>query len=71
MRGADGVFHVAAWYKLGAKGTRAAQRINVDGTRNVLQAMQALGIRCTWQVSWLKRCIASKACEVIHLPGAA
>jgi nucleoside-diphosphate-sugar epimerase len=43
MTGVDGVFHVAAWYKLGVKEPLADQ-INVDGTRNVLQCMRALGI---------------------------
>ena len=43
MTGVDGVFHVAAWYKIGVKSRLAAQ-INVDGTRNVLQAMRTLGI---------------------------
>src|ERR1035438_5342317 len=36
MTGVDGVFHVAAWYKLGEPDRRAAERINVEGTRNVL-----------------------------------
>lgn len=43
MTGVDGVFHVAAWYKLGIKEPLADQ-INVDGTRNVLQTMRALQI---------------------------
>ena len=43
MTGVDGVFHVAAWYKVGIKEPLADQ-INVDGTRNVLQTMRALGI---------------------------
>ena len=43
MSGVDGVFHVAAWYKIGVKEPLADQ-INVDGTRNVLQCMRALGI---------------------------
>lgn len=44
MRGADGVFHVAAWYKVGAKDKHAAENINVGGTRNVLEVMRDLGI---------------------------
>jgi nucleoside-diphosphate-sugar epimerase len=44
MQGADGVFHVAGWYKVGVKDTRDAERINVDGTYNVLEAMQELRI---------------------------
>jgi nucleoside-diphosphate-sugar epimerase len=44
MRGADGVFHVAAWYKLGERDRGAAWRINVDGTRHVLETMAELGV---------------------------
>lgn len=43
MAGVDGVFHVAAWYKVGVKEPLADQ-INVDGTRNVLQCMHLLEI---------------------------
>jgi nucleoside-diphosphate-sugar epimerase len=43
MTGVDGVFHVAAWYKVGVKEPLADQ-INVDGTRNVLKTM------CTLQI---------------------
>lgn len=43
MAGVDGVFHVAAWYKVGVREPLADQ-INVDGTRNVLQCMRALAI---------------------------
>jgi nucleoside-diphosphate-sugar epimerase len=43
MTGVDGVFHVAAWYKIGEKGD-AAHKINVDGTRNVLELMRELKI---------------------------
>lgn len=41
MRGAGALFHVAGWYKLGVRDRRPARRINVDGTRNVLEAMRA------------------------------
>ena len=45
MRGADGVFHVAAWYKTGQPRAAAlAVAVNVDGTRHVLHAMRDLGI---------------------------
>jgi len=44
MRGTDGVFHVAGWYKIGMRDNSQAQRINIDGTRNVLEAMRELGI---------------------------
>jgi nucleoside-diphosphate-sugar epimerase len=43
MIGVDGVFHVAAWYKIGEKGDEA-HTINVDGTRNVLELMRELQI---------------------------
>ena len=45
MAGADGVFHVAAWYKVGARDPRPAEQINVQGTRNVLEAARDLHIR--------------------------
>lgn len=43
MMGADGVFHVAAWYKIGQRDPRA-ERINVDGTRHVLETMREVGV---------------------------
>ena len=45
MRGVDGVFHIAAWYKIGVRDQSDAERINVGGTRNVLEVMRELGIR--------------------------
>jgi nucleoside-diphosphate-sugar epimerase len=44
MAGVDGVFHLAGWYHLGARDRFAAEWINVDGTRNVLELMQELRI---------------------------
>lgn len=44
MTGCDGVFHVAGWYKVGAKDTSPGRQINVEGTRNVLELMQELEI---------------------------
>jgi len=44
MAGADGVFHIAAWYKIGARDSTPAAAINVEGTRNVLETMKELGI---------------------------
>lgn len=44
MDGADGVFHIAGWYKVGARNRDMAEAINVGGTRNVLEAARALGI---------------------------
>ena len=45
MNGADGVFHVAAWYKVGAEDPSVAEDINVKGTRNVLELMEELKIQ--------------------------
>ena len=44
MAGADGVFHVAGWYKLGVRDRDAAVGINIEGTRNVLDVMRELRI---------------------------
>ena len=44
MAGADGVFHIAGWYKIGSKYPAEGDRINVVGTRNVLTTMKELGI---------------------------
>ncbi|MFW6084508.1 MAG: NAD-dependent epimerase/dehydratase family protein, partial [Gemmatimonadota bacterium] len=43
VRGVDGVFHLAAWYRVGDDADRAAA-INVDGTRNVLEAMREFDV---------------------------
>ncbi len=43
MTGVEGVFHIAAWYKIGVK-EPAAEAINVGGTRNVLEMAGDLGI---------------------------
>jgi len=45
MQGCDGVFHVAGWYKLGVRDKSPGYKINVEGTRNVLELMKELGIR--------------------------
>lgn len=44
MAGADGVFHIAGWYKIGTKDRAQGERINVLGTRNVLSLMKELRI---------------------------
>ena len=44
MAGVDGVFHLAAWYKVGGRDKSPAVPINVGGTRNVLELMGELGI---------------------------
>jgi len=47
MDGADGVFHLAAWYRVGARDASVAEAINVDGTRNVLEAAREAGVSRT------------------------
>ena len=44
MRGVDGVFHIAGWYKVGVRDKRPGVAINVWGTRNVLELMRELSI---------------------------
>ena len=43
LDGADGLFHIAGWYKIGTKDAAEGRRINVDGTQNVLAAAQQAG----------------------------
>lgn len=46
MEGVDGVFHLAAWFQVGAGpwNTEKAEQINVEGTRNVLELMDELDV---------------------------
>jgi dihydroflavonol-4-reductase len=44
IRDSDIVFHVAAWYKLGSLDWEMAERVNVTGTRNVLELAYELGV---------------------------
>ncbi len=44
MQGVDGVFHIAAWYKIGTRDKSDGERVNVQGTRNVLELMKELGV---------------------------
>ncbi len=44
MSGVDGLFHAAGWYKLGARHRDMAWAINVEGTRNVLEAARSAGV---------------------------
>ena len=44
MRGVDGVFHVAGWYRIGVRDRRPAYAINVEGTKHVLDTMRSLAI---------------------------
>jgi nucleoside-diphosphate-sugar epimerase len=44
MQGVDGLFHLAGWYRIGARDKTEGRRVNVLGTRNALELMQELGI---------------------------
>jgi nucleoside-diphosphate-sugar epimerase len=44
MQGVDGVFHIAGWYKVGVRDKTPGEKINVEGTRNVLELMRELSI---------------------------
>jgi nucleoside-diphosphate-sugar epimerase len=45
MIGVDGVFHTAAWYRIGVKHSREiAERVNVEGTRNVFEIARQLQV---------------------------
>ena len=44
MQGSDVVFHIAAWYKIGARHQELAERFNVGGSRNVLGLAHELGV---------------------------
>ena len=43
--GVDGLFHVAGWYRLGRRDASVGDRVNVVGTRNVLEAALRNGVR--------------------------
>ncbi|MEW6775466.1 MAG: NAD-dependent epimerase/dehydratase family protein [Bdellovibrionota bacterium] len=44
MKGVDAVYHVAAWYELGVDDAEKMQKINVEGTKNVLETAAAANI---------------------------
>ncbi len=44
MKGMDGIFHIAGWYKIGTRDKTDGERVNVQGTRNVLELMRELDI---------------------------
>ena len=44
MARCDRVFHLAGWYRIGVDDPTTAHRINVDGTRNVLELMADLDV---------------------------
>ena len=45
MQGMDGLFHVAGWYKIGAHDKSDGEKVNIQGTHNVLELMKEIGIR--------------------------
>jgi len=44
MKGVDGIFHTAGWYKVGTRDKHLGEEVNVKGTRNVLELMRELQI---------------------------
>jgi nucleoside-diphosphate-sugar epimerase len=44
LAGVDGFFHVAGWYKHGRREHETLRRVNVDGTRNALEAARRAGV---------------------------
>lgn len=44
MAGVEGVFHLAGWFRVGDPDVATAERVNVDGTRNVLELVDELGV---------------------------
>jgi dihydroflavonol-4-reductase len=58
--GCDGLFHVAADYRLGAPDPSQLYRSNVEGTRNVLNAARAAGV---------KRIVYTSSVATVGIPG--
>lgn len=44
MNGSEVVFHIAGWYKIGDPNWQKTERINIDGTRNVLELAHQVGV---------------------------
>ena len=44
FEGADGLYHVAGWYKLGSDTPEQGWAVNVQGTRNTLDAARQVGV---------------------------
>ena len=44
MTGVDGVFHIAGWYRVGVRDKSDGEKINIQGTRNVLELVRELSI---------------------------
>jgi dihydroflavonol-4-reductase len=48
LDGADGFFHVAGWFKFGRREHHALHAVNVQGTRNALEAALRAGVRSVY-----------------------
>ena len=48
LDGADGFFHVAGWFKYGRREREALHAVNVQGTRNALEAARRAGVRTVY-----------------------
>ena len=48
LDGADGFFHVAGWFKFGRREREALHAVNVQGTRNALEAALRTGVRTVY-----------------------
>jgi len=48
LDGADGFFHVAGWFKFGRRERDALHAVNVQGTRNALEAALRNGVRTVY-----------------------
>jgi dihydroflavonol-4-reductase len=44
LDGAEGFFHVAGWYKHGRREHETLRRVNIEGTRNALEAAKRAGV---------------------------
>ena len=52
MRGAEGVFHTAAWTRIGSRDRKTAEAVNIGGTRNVLELIGEMHVpRCVYTSS--------------------
>ncbi len=48
LDGADGFFHVAGWFKFGRREKDMLRAVNVQGTRNALEAAHKAGVRTVY-----------------------
>src|SRR5690348_7290914 len=48
LDGADGFFHVAGWFKFGRRERGTLHAVNVQGTRNAMEAALRAGVRTVY-----------------------